>query len=127
VRRRGLQRALIAARARLAGELGCDLLTSQAPPDSTSERNLVRMGFGRIAGAQRLPLRSRRRPGARTHRAPIVTGALRLERSGPHGEVARVSLARPEVHNAFDASLMRRAAPHLRGTRSQRSRRRCVR
>ena len=50
VRRRGLQRALIAARARLAGELGCDLLTSQAPPDSTSERNLVRMGFGRIAG-----------------------------------------------------------------------------
>jgi len=35
-----------------------------------------------------------------------VTGALRLERSGPHGEVARVSLARPEVHNAFDASLI---------------------
>jgi MOSC domain-containing protein YiiM/GNAT superfamily N-acetyltransferase len=50
VRGRGLQRALIAARARLAAELGCDLLTSQAPPDSTSERNLVRMGFRRIGG-----------------------------------------------------------------------------
>jgi len=49
VRRRGLQRALIAARARLAAELGCDLLTSQAPPDGTSERNLVRMGFRRVA------------------------------------------------------------------------------
>jgi methylglutaconyl-CoA hydratase len=35
-----------------------------------------------------------------------VTGALRLERSGAHGEVARVSLARPDVHNAFDASLI---------------------
>ena len=35
-----------------------------------------------------------------------MTGALRLERSGPRGEVARVSLARPDVHNAFDASLI---------------------
>jgi MOSC domain-containing protein YiiM/GNAT superfamily N-acetyltransferase len=50
VRGRGLQRALIAARARLAAELGCDLLTSQAPPDGTSERNLVGMGFRRIGG-----------------------------------------------------------------------------
>jgi hypothetical protein len=50
VRGRGLQRAMIAARARLAAELGCDLLTSQAPPDGASERNLVRMGFRRIAG-----------------------------------------------------------------------------
>ncbi len=49
VRDRGLQRALIAARARLAAELGCDLLTSQAPPDSASERNLLRMGFHRVA------------------------------------------------------------------------------
>jgi methylglutaconyl-CoA hydratase len=31
---------------------------------------------------------------------------LRLERSGPGGTVARVTLARPEVHNAFDASLI---------------------
>ena len=30
--------------------------------------------------------------------------AVRVERSGPGGVVARVSLARPEVHNAFDAS-----------------------
>jgi len=32
--------------------------------------------------------------------------ALRLERSGPDGSVARVTLARPDVHNAFDASLI---------------------
>jgi MOSC domain-containing protein YiiM len=49
VRGRGLQRSLIGARARLASELGCDLLVSQAPPDGTSERNLIRMGFRRIA------------------------------------------------------------------------------
>jgi MOSC domain-containing protein YiiM/GNAT superfamily N-acetyltransferase len=48
VRGRGLQRALIAARARLAAELGCDLLISQSQPDGTSERNLLRMGFRRI-------------------------------------------------------------------------------
>jgi methylglutaconyl-CoA hydratase len=36
--------------------------------------------------------------------APV--NALRLERSGPDGVVARVTLARPEVHNAFDASLI---------------------
>jgi MOSC domain-containing protein YiiM/GNAT superfamily N-acetyltransferase len=49
VRGRGLQGSLIAARARLAAELGCTLLTSQAPPGSSSERNLVRMGFRRVA------------------------------------------------------------------------------
>lgn len=45
-----------------------------------------------------------------------MTGALRLERSGPGGVVARVTLARPEVHNAFDASLiaeLRRAFDEL--------------
>ena len=31
---------------------------------------------------------------------------LRLERMGPGGAVARVVLSRPEVHNAFDASLI---------------------
>ena len=31
---------------------------------------------------------------------------MRLERSGPGGAVARVTLARPEVHNAFDASVI---------------------
>jgi methylglutaconyl-CoA hydratase len=35
-----------------------------------------------------------------------ATRALRLERTGPGGVVARVMLARPEVHNAFDASLI---------------------
>jgi methylglutaconyl-CoA hydratase len=35
-----------------------------------------------------------------------VSPALRLERTGPGDAVARVTLARPEVHNAFDASLI---------------------
>jgi methylglutaconyl-CoA hydratase len=33
-----------------------------------------------------------------------VSQAIRLERTGPDGVVARVTLARPDVHNAFDAS-----------------------
>ncbi|MFL5649658.1 MAG: enoyl-CoA hydratase-related protein [Chloroflexota bacterium] len=33
-------------------------------------------------------------------------GGLRLERTGPDGTVARVTLARPDVHNAFDATLI---------------------
>lgn len=35
-----------------------------------------------------------------------MPAALRLERSGPSGSVARLTLDRPEVHNAFDASLI---------------------
>jgi methylglutaconyl-CoA hydratase len=35
-----------------------------------------------------------------------VSDALRVERTGPGGTVARVTLARPHVHNAFDASLI---------------------
>ena len=35
-----------------------------------------------------------------------VSPALRIERTGPDGVVARVTLARPDVHNAFDASLI---------------------
>jgi methylglutaconyl-CoA hydratase len=35
-----------------------------------------------------------------------VTDLLRVERSGPSDVVARISLARPEVHNAFNASLI---------------------
>jgi methylglutaconyl-CoA hydratase len=35
-----------------------------------------------------------------------VSAALRLDREGPGGVVARVTLARPEVRNAFDASLI---------------------
>lgn len=50
-RGRGVQRALITARMRLAAELGCDHVTSQAAPDSISERNLT------LAGLERLLLR----------------------------------------------------------------------
>jgi methylglutaconyl-CoA hydratase len=35
-----------------------------------------------------------------------VTDALRVERTGPGGVVARVTLSRPERRNAFDASLI---------------------
>jgi methylglutaconyl-CoA hydratase len=35
-----------------------------------------------------------------------VSPAVRLERSGPGDAVARVTLQRPEVHNAFDASVI---------------------
>jgi len=35
-----------------------------------------------------------------------VSERLRLERTGPNDSVARVTLTRPEVHNAFDATLI---------------------
>ena len=35
-----------------------------------------------------------------------MSSALRLERTGPAGVVARVTLSRPEIHNAFDAALI---------------------
>ena len=35
-----------------------------------------------------------------------MSSDLRLERTGPGGVVARVTLSRPEVHNAFDAALI---------------------
>jgi methylglutaconyl-CoA hydratase len=35
-----------------------------------------------------------------------VTEGLRVERTGPGGSVARITLARPEKRNAFDASLI---------------------
>lgn len=37
---------------------------------------------------------------------PGMPEPLRVERSGPGGVVARMTLARPEVHNAFDATLI---------------------
>jgi methylglutaconyl-CoA hydratase len=35
-----------------------------------------------------------------------VSNALRVERTGPGDSVVRITLARPEIHNAFDASLI---------------------
>ena len=35
-----------------------------------------------------------------------MSEALRIERTGTNGVVARVTLARPNVRNAFDASLI---------------------
>ena len=53
------------------------------------------------------------------------SASLRVERTGPGGAVARVTLSRPDVHNAFDAALIadlrttfatlaREEPPHLR-------------
>jgi GNAT superfamily N-acetyltransferase len=47
-RGRGIQRALIAARAEAARADGCDLLVSEADADTVSERNLLAMGFERL-------------------------------------------------------------------------------
>ena len=44
-RRRGCQRALIAARVADAADAGCDLVTSGATFGSSSQRNLERAGF----------------------------------------------------------------------------------
>ncbi|MEO8208813.1 MAG: enoyl-CoA hydratase-related protein [Chloroflexota bacterium] len=35
-----------------------------------------------------------------------MTGSLRVDRTGPGGAIARVTLARPAAHNAFDASVI---------------------
>jgi len=37
---------------------------------------------------------------------PAVTSLVRVERSGPHDSVARVTMMRPDVHNAFNAGLI---------------------
>jgi methylglutaconyl-CoA hydratase len=37
---------------------------------------------------------------------PRVSPSVRIERTGPGGVIARVTLARPDVHNAFDASVI---------------------
>ena len=47
-RNRGVHAALIAARARTAAELGCDVVAGWARQDGPSERNMVRMGLRRI-------------------------------------------------------------------------------
>ena len=50
-----------------------------------------------------------------------VSDLIRLERAGPGDVVARVTLTRPDVHNAFNASVIAElrstfAAPGARGT-----------
>jgi GNAT superfamily N-acetyltransferase len=44
-RKRGVQTALLHARLRRAAEAGCDLAVCLAQPGSTSQRNIVRLGF----------------------------------------------------------------------------------
>ena len=44
-RRRGVQRAMILHRLRVARDRGCDIVTSSVAPGGASERNLIRHGF----------------------------------------------------------------------------------
>lgn len=68
-RGRGIQRAMIAARAACAAEHGCDLLTSEAEPGSISARNLAAMGFTPIARG-RIYRYDRSRSGGRESSSP---------------------------------------------------------
>jgi MOSC domain-containing protein YiiM len=54
-RGRGIQRALISARAKHALELGCDLVGSWAEPDGPSSANLERMGMRPIGTRRNFP------------------------------------------------------------------------
>ncbi len=54
-RGRGIQRALIAWRARDAAEAGCDLVALDATPDEVSTRNAQRMGFVELVHRVLLP------------------------------------------------------------------------
>ena len=102
-RGRGIQRALIVDRARRAAAAGarhdpCDRRARHAVGRATSSGS-GSAGSGpaaccRVAGPE---------PAGRIRR---VTDLLRVERSGPNDAVARVTLARPDVHNAFNASLI---------------------
>src|SRR5262249_37561872 len=47
-----------------------------------------------------------REPGRGPRSIGGVTEALRVERGGPNGAIARVTLSRPERRNAFDASVI---------------------
>jgi MOSC domain-containing protein YiiM/GNAT superfamily N-acetyltransferase len=55
-RGRGIHRALIAARARAAEHLGCDLVAADASPGTRSERNQVAMGMVLVATRVFLPV-----------------------------------------------------------------------
>lgn len=55
-RGRGIQRALIGARARVAAELGCDTVAADAEPGSVSAANLAAMGLQRVAETVTVPL-----------------------------------------------------------------------
>ena len=98
-RGRGIQRALIAARVQMAIDEGCDLVGSWAEPEGPSAANIQRMGFHQAGDSLNLCLRPRAEPGP-------LNESLQVERTGPNGVVARVTLNWPEVHNAFNAELI---------------------
>ncbi|MBA2264083.1 MAG: GNAT family N-acetyltransferase [Chloroflexi bacterium] len=54
-RGRGLQRALIAARADHARRIGCDLIGASTIEDGASARNVERLGFRRVATRRSYP------------------------------------------------------------------------
>jgi methylglutaconyl-CoA hydratase len=69
-------------------------------------RGRRRSGGGSTRLSCPLPARLKRYGGRVAPYDARVSSALRLERTGPGGAVARVVLARPDVHNSLDASLI---------------------
>ena len=59
---------------------------------------------------------------SRCHGYDARVSGLRIERGGPGGTVARVTLARPEAHNAFDACLIAELRSTFGGLRGRRRR-----
>ena len=94
-RGRGIQRALIAARARAAEEFGCNLVGASAEPELVSARQSRAVRDAAHWACART---------TSTTRSEQTTCIV--ERTGPDGSVARVTLNRPEVHNAFNAELI---------------------
>jgi GNAT superfamily N-acetyltransferase len=54
-RGRGIQRAMIAERVRIAVERGCDVVGASAEPDGSSAENLRRMGMAAIGTRRHYP------------------------------------------------------------------------
>ena len=96
-RGRGIQQALIAHRICAASGTGCRRVMATADVGSLSAANLEAMGLARIW------------TNALYRLGPAVAAVselVRIERGGPNDAVARVTLDRPDVHNAFNASLI---------------------
>ena len=94
-RGRGLQRALIAARARSHGARLRPGRRRRRRLGSTSERNLVAMGCRRIGTREHLPLRSVRRPRPRDSPSALVPDERRCASNVPARRQCRAGHARP--------------------------------
>ena len=107
----GIQRAMIAARARVAADarlhrhrgLGARVGTVVAQPRAGRHATRRRARSSARAADLGMSIASDCL-GCRV--SGPTSASLRVERSGPGDVVARVTLSRPDVHNAFDAALI---------------------